>query len=55
MKNRNVVEIGTLLKESNPPIYKYLLDKFYVSEQHKMTDALTEKFGGARIIIDECT
>ena len=53
--SRNAVEIGALLKESIPPRYKYLLDRFDLSEHEKMMGALTEKFGRARIIVDECT
>ena len=52
---RSAVEIGALLKESVPPHYKYLLDKFELSEHEEMMNCLTEKFGRARIIVDECT
>ena len=53
--NRNNVEIGALLKESIPDSYKYLLDKYDLSEHVKMMDTLTQKFGRPRVIIDECT
>ena len=55
VENRSPVEIGALLKESIPSDYKYLLDKFELGDHVKMMAALTEKFGRARIIIDECT
>ena len=53
--HRSAVEIGALLKESIPSDYKYLLDKFELSQHDKMMECLTEKFGRARIIVDECT
>ena len=52
---RNNVEIGALLKESIPDNYKYLLDKYDLSEHTQMMDELTQKFGRPRVIIDECT
>ena len=55
VEKRNAVEIGALLKESVPDNYKYILDKFDLNDHEKMMDALTEKFGRARIIVDECT
>ena len=53
--NRSAVEIGALLKESIPVDYKYLLDKFELSEHKEMMIALSDKFGRARVIVDECT
>ena len=53
--NRSGVEIGALLKESIPSEFRYLLDKFELSQHSEMMKCLTEKFGRSRVIVDECT
>ena len=52
---RTDVEIGALLKESVPQKWKYLLDKVTLNDHKEMMEILTNKFGRARIIVDECT
>ena len=55
VEGRNAIEVGALLKESIPSEYKYLLNNFELSEHDLMMECLTQKFGRARIIVDECT
>ena len=52
---RTDVEVGALLKESVPQKWRYLLDKVNLSDHKEMMEILTNKFGRARIIVDECT
>ena len=54
VSNRSAIEIGALLKESIPVQYKYLIDNFELSEHEQMMNVLSEKFGRARLIVDEC-
>ena len=50
----NIVK-GAILKESIPANWRYLLDKFDLFQYDQMMEALTCKFGRARVIVDNCT
>ena len=52
---RSDIEIGTLLKSCVPSKWKYLLDNLDNKEHKEMMQILKNKFGRARIIVDECT
>ena len=52
---RSDIEVGTLLKSCIPLKWKYLLDKVDNKNHKEMMDILKNKFGRARVIVDECT